>query len=364
VSHARSARFELIEWDDLNWAELDSFSDRHLFQSRPWLEFLAEFQRAKPAIARLVDGGETLGYFTGLIARKAGMRFLGSPLPGWTTPYMGFNLHPDVPRQFAASALIEFAYKELGVLHLELRDRWMAPGEGSALGFARRNDVGYDDRTFEIDLSPPVDAVFGRMDSACRRAIRKADKSGVTIEEVGDPAFAAEFYDQIKEVFVRQGLVPTYGIERVESLLRHLLPTGSLLLLRARDAEGTSIATGIYPAFKDLMFFWGGASRKDFQHNRPNEALHWHAIQYWKARGMTRYDLGGYMDYKKKYGGAEVSIPGFRSSRYGWVSLARTIVPMGMRAKQTVLGGASRGLRSALDRLSSTTATTGEANGA
>jgi hypothetical protein len=356
VSQTGSARFELVEWDDVNWAELDSFADRHLFQSRAWLTFLAAFQHARPVIARLVDGQQTLGYATGLVAKKAGMRFLGSPLPGWTTPYMGFNLHPDIPRRLAASALIDFAYRDLGALHVELRDRWMSAADGESLGLGRRQDVGYDDRTFEIDLSPSLDAVFGGMESSCRRAIRKAEKSGVTIEQVSDLSFAGEFHDQLREVFLRQGLVPTYGVDRVEALIRHLLPSGSLLLLRARDADGTSIATGIYPAFNDMMFFWGGASRREHQQLRPNEALHWHAIQYWKARGITRYDLGGYMDYKKKYGGAEISIPGFRGSKHGWVSMARTIVPMGMRAKQAVIGGASRRLRSVTERgnLSST----------
>jgi hypothetical protein len=100
-----------------------------------------------------------------------------------------------------------------------------------------------------------------------------------------------------------------------------------------------------------MMFFWGGASRRDGQHLRPNEALHWYAIRYWKQRGATRYDLGGFMDYKRKYGGEEVAIPGFRRSRYALISLARTALPTGMRAKQTVLGGASRGLRTAIDRL-------------
>jgi len=66
-------------------------------------------------------------------------------------------------------------------------------------------------------------------------------------------------------------------------------------------------------------------------------------MRYWKARGIARYDMGGYMEYKRKYGGAEVAIPGFRKSRSQVISAARSLAPRGMRAKQLVLGRVYRG---------------------
>src|SRR3989442_1557306 len=81
------------------------------------------------------------------------------------------------------------------------------------------------------------------------RCVRKAEKSGVTIEEAHDIAFADEYYEQLKDVFAKQGLVPTYDVERVRALVRHMEPSGNVLLLRARDPEGKCIATGIFPGF-------------------------------------------------------------------------------------------------------------------
>jgi hypothetical protein len=322
---------------------LADFPDRNQFQSKAWLEFLADIQDAEPVAAVLTDGSRQVGFFSGLLVRKMGFKFLGSPLPGWTTPYMGFNLSPEIPRRAAAEALIDFAFKELGCIHLELRDRWLREEDVANLNFALRQDVGYDDRTFEIDLTQPEETIFGRMESACRRCIRQSEKRGVTIEEATDLEFAAEFHAQLTEVFVRQGLVPTYSVDRVERLIRHLQPAGELLMLRARNSEGECIATGIYPAAGRTALFWGGASLKAHQNLRPNEALHWHAMRYWKARGIETYDLGGYMDYKVKYGGQEVSIPGFRRSRSSVIAAARTLAPRGMRAKQMVLGRMQRG---------------------
>jgi len=168
-------------------------------------------------------------------------------------------------------------------------------------------------------------------------------KRGVAIEEAHGEDFANEFYPQIRDVFLRQGLVPTYSADRVRGLIRHLEPQGQILMLRARDADGVCIATGLFPAFNGTALFWGGASLKEHQHNRPNEALHWYAMRYWRARGITRYDLGGFMEYKRKYGGDEVAIPGFRRSRSPMIAAVRSLAPRAMRTKQLVFGRLGRG---------------------
>ena len=340
----KSARFELTPWETVDWTGFSSYPTAGPFQSRAWIEFLAEMQQAEPIAATLVDGGQEVGRFTGLVVNKLGLKVLGSPLPGWTTPYMGFNLREGVPARVAVRALLRLAFHDLGCVHLELRDRWLSETDVAGFGFGRRADVGYDDRTFEIDLTQTEDEILKGMASACRRCIRQAEKRGVTIEQARGQAFADEFYPQIRDVFLRQGLVPTYGLDRVKALIRHLEPRGQILLLRARDAEGRCIATGLYPAFNDTALFWGGASLKEHQHNRPNEALHWHAIRYWRERGIARYDLGGFMEYKRKYGGEEVIIPGFRRSRSPLFAAARSIAPSAVRAKQLIIGRLGRSI--------------------
>jgi hypothetical protein len=343
-----------MSWDKVDWAQFAAYPTAGPFQSRAWIEFLADVQRAEPIAATLMDGSQEIGRFTGLMVNKFGLKVLGSPLPGWTTPYMGFNLREGVPAQVAVRALLDLAFRELGCVHLELRDRWLTETDVAGFGFGRRDDVGYDDRTFEIDLTRSEDEIFKGMESACRRCIRQSEKRGVTIEQAHGEGFADEFYPQIRDVFLRQGLVPTYSLDRVKALIRHLEPHGQILLLRARDAEGRCIATGLYPAFNDTALFWGGASLKEHQHNRPNEALHWHAMRYWRERGVARYDLGGFMEYKRKYGGEEVSIPGFRRSRSPLFAAARSFAPNAMRAKQLVFGRLGRGGVTAQPAMSTT----------
>ncbi len=309
---------KLIDPGTVDWARLDSFADRTVFQTRDWLQFVRESQKGHVVLCELTEGSDVAGYFSGLTFSRFGVKVLGSSFPGWTTPYMGFNLVSGASRQAALAAIEELAWGTLKCLHMEVSDPFFAVEDGRNLGFACEDYASY-----RTDLTQPEDKLFSNMDSACRRCIRKAEKSGVTIEEAHDTGFADEYYAQLQEVFAKQGLVPTYQVERVRALVKNLEPTGRILLLRARDPEGKCIATGIFPGFNKIAEFWGNASFRSGQNLRPNEAIHWYAMRYWKARGAEVYDWGGEGTYKEKYGCVPHRVPWFVKSRFGILSSLR-----------------------------------------
>ncbi len=312
-----SISFEPLK--EVDWAYLDSFADRTLFQTKPWLNFIAESQDATPLLLEVRIDNQPAGFFTGLIAKRGGIRILGSPFPGWSTSYLGFNLVSGIDRSLLVEPLAEFAFRELGIWHVELMDRHLSVEQMDKVGWRGRNF-----NNTEIDLSVSEDSIFANMKGSCRTSIRKAERSGVTVEIAQDIEFPSEYYAQLTEVFAKQGQKPTYSIERIRLLVKHLAPTGYLLLVRARNAEGVCVATGIYPAFRDRMYFWGGASLREFQILQPNEPVQWFAMRYWKARGALACDMGGGGDYKLKYGGKPLVVPWRRKSRSTLVSALRT----------------------------------------
>jgi len=322
-----------IDLNRVPWEALDRFADRTVFQSHAWLQFVAEAQDATPVVAELRDGSDLVGYFSGATFSKFGLRVLGSSFPGWTTPYIGFNLKPEVSRPSALAALEKFAWDDLRVLHLEVSDPNFMPEDGANLGFNTEYYVSY-----RTDLTRTEDELFNAMESACRRCIRKAEKSGVMIEEAHDAAFADEYYEQLKDVFAKQGLVPTYPVERVRSLIKHLEPTGRILLLRARDSEGRCIGTGIFPGYNQIAEFWGNASLRAYQNLRPNEAIHWYAMRSWKQRGVAIYDWGGEGTYKEKYGCVVHRVPWFTKSRYEFLQVLRDEARSMFARKQKLMG--------------------------
>lgn len=314
----------LEEWTQ----RIEKFSDRTLFHSSSWLRFLENAVGGERVLAVLREGNSECGYFAGVVVRKLGLRILGSPLPGWTSSYMGFVLRPEIPRCDAVTALKDFAFQDLNCVHMELMDR-RVDSRSLNSKFRVRNYDG-----FEIDLLPEEDQLFANLFPACRRCIRKALRSGVTIEEASDADFAHDFYEQLEEVFARQGLRPTYDLKRVQALIRHLQPTGNLLLLRAFDQERHCIATGIFPAMHDRAYFWGGASRTQYRHLRPNESLMWCAIRYWKRRGIRYFDFSGAGDYKRKYGAYEITVPWLRISRYPLLPMMRNCMLLMTKFRQ------------------------------
>ena len=290
---------------------VESFEDHTVFQTIHWQQFVSHTQKARPVVAVVKDAERVIGRFTGLVLKKHGLPLLGSPFPGWTTSYMGFNLVPQASRTDALVALEEFAFRELGCVHFELMDRRLNVDDVKELGYHHTIFRG-----FEVDLTKDEDTLLAGTTSACRRCLRKATKMGVKVEKAEDVGFVDDYYAQLQDVFAKQRLVPTYPKERVRALVDHLLQTDRLLLVRARNSEGVCIATGIFPAMNDTMYFWGGASWRPHQHLRPNEAVHWFAMRYWKARGVAKYDMQGEGEYKRKFGGREIEVPWVRKSKY------------------------------------------------
>lgn len=317
------ARFERVPLEPAQWQKvLSTFDDRIVFQTPEWIAFLAETQGAEPVLAELKEGTESLGYLAGLVVRKMGLRIFGSPFPGWSTPYMGFNLRPGVPRRVAVAALSEFAFRQLECAHVELVDSHLTVEDLAGLGFTHKLNP-----TLEVDLTLPEETIFNHLTKSCRWTVRKAEKNGVRIEEVTQIEFADDVAAQLAEVFSKHGLALHFGPDRVRALIRHLQPAGSLLLLRARDAEGRCIATGVYPGLQHTAYYLIGASWREYQKLYPNELLLWHAMLHWKRRGARVFNLVGNMEFKRKFGGRETAVPQISKSKNAFIRFLRQRAP-------------------------------------
>lgn len=327
--HCERLQVTSAEWDKMR----EGFPDRTIFQTSAWLAFVAETQRAEPVLAALKEGARVLGYFAGLIVHRLGLRILGSPLPGWTTSYMGFNLQEGLDRKSAAEALVRFAFAEMHCVHLEFMDRQL-PAEGATEG-------GFEQRpytSFEIDLRQSEEQLLAHMTHQKRGNLKKSLRCGLVVEQANEVQFADDYYAQLRQVFARQSLVPTYDVERVRALIRHLQPTGKLLLLRARDREGRCIATSISMGINRTAHLWGAASLREYQILRPNELLTWQVMGYWKQQGMQTLDLTGNGEYKKWYGATRIQVPWLRKSRHPLFSHMRNSAREFFLLKQRLAG--------------------------
>lgn len=338
--------FHRVPYASVNWGLLDSYADRTVYQTQPWVDFIAHTQKAEPVIAEIRDGRDVVGYFTGLMVQRFGLRILGSPLPGWTTAYMGFNLVPGVERCQALAALVPFAFEELHCVHLEVLDRYAVPEDVEDLEYEI-----YNFRSHENDLRPREEDILQTMNKSCRANIRRATANQIVIEETDDPIFADEYYAQLLDVFAKHSLVPTYNLERVRELVRCLLPSGRGLYLRALAPDGHCVATSLSFGFGKRSYGWGCASWKKDLHLRPNELVQWYEFQYWKRQGMEFYDQNGSATYKRKYGCYDIAVPWFRQSRSRSIATLRNQMRALFYARQRMAGRWGRLRREGLSTL-------------
>ena len=329
---------ERIPYEPVAWeAIVANHPEAEVFHGASWLEFLAASQGAEPVVAVVRTDGGPVGYFVGAIVRRFGIRILGSPLRGWGTMYMGFLLEEGFDRRAAAEALVSFAFRDLGCLHVELGDKYLTVEQTAGTGYLVEAT-----RTYVVDLEPPEEAILGGMRSTTRNYIRQAGKKGLRAERATGIDFADEYYGQLVEVFARQGLAPTYGAERVRKLIIALQAADEILLMRVVAPDGAELATAIVVGRNRTAVLWGAAFQRSLAEFHPNELLHWEAMRHWRARGVIRYEMGGGGDYKAKYGGVETPVVRFHRSRYAGLRHFRTAVRCLARAHQKVAGARKR----------------------
>lgn len=328
-------RLERVAMDEVPWADLESHPDATVAQTRPWLGFLAETQGAEPVAARVLDGTTPVGWYRGALVRRCGLRLLGSPLRGWTTAAMGFTFSDPVDRLAAVAALRPFAFDDLGCLHVEVADEGLQPDAAPPRGLHRDDLPGW-----RLDLERGDDEVLAGMNQMARRNIRKAEQAGVQVELV-DPAASGAFVDEhaalAAEAFARRGRRPPFGPGRIAALVRHLGPTGHLLLLRATGPDGATLATGLFPGLPGATAtYWTGATRRAADLH-ASEALMWEGMRHWRDRGAIRFDFGGGGPYKAKFGGEPHVLVRLHGSRIGAVDTARHWVVEADRRRRLLL---------------------------
>lgn len=289
---------------ETTYEDMFSIGEINVFQTSTWLEYIADVQKAEPIVGIVKSDGKFLGYFIGLLSRKFGIKILGSPFRGWNTYFMGFVLLPDVPKREILEALSKFAFEDLGCHYLEVIDPNLVPLDWEGLPY-KVEHLHY----YGIDLTISEEELFANMESSGRRAIRKSIKNGIVIEEANDIDFANDYYAQHKDVLAKQSLSPTYSLESVKKLIECTLPTGNILLLRARSPEGKCIATGIFLLLNKIGVVWGVASWRQYQQLRPNEPIAWYGIKKLKALGIQVLNYGGKSEqFKEKLGAKELEL--------------------------------------------------------
>lgn len=178
-------------------------------------------------------------------------------------------------------AVVEFG-KTRGWKYLELR--------GGKNLFAREVPASLEFYSHCLDLAPSENQLFKAMESSVRRAVRKAEKDGVTVEISQSVAAMRTFYSLQCLTRKKHGLPPQpWGF--FMNIHRHILSENCGLIAVASH-QGRQIAASVYFFLGGRAIYKFGASDAAAQHLRGNNLVMWTAMKWLAQKGAKTLHLG------------------------------------------------------------------------
>ncbi len=158
----------------------------------------------------------------------------------------------------------------------------------------------------QIDLTGDEKALFGRLESATRRGIRKAEQSGLRVEVTTDIKGIQTFYHLMGLTRKKHGL-PAQPFGFFGKIHEHVLAKDQGCVVLAWHGE-TPVAGAVYFRFGRSAIYKYGASDESLQHLRANNLVMWEAMKHHAKLGVTSLDLGR----------TSLSNEGLRKYKLGW----------------------------------------------
>lgn len=295
--------FRVLKEEQIVWSDIETCYDSTIYKTKAWADFLYKSQNVRPYVIEISQNEKKVGYFYGQKIKRFGISMLVSPFEGWTTAFQGLsmlNIITVEERIEIYKNLVSWLFKNKECLFFQVRDWQLKENDVEGI-FNYENVFGY-----KLDMRQDFDTVIYKnfKEKSCKYSIKKALKNGVKVRQTSNIVqFAENYYNQLIEVFSKQGLKPTYEKKRIIDLAESLLLGKDILLYEAYlDDDKTCIATGIFVRNENLAVYYGAASCRKYQKLCPNELLMYTAIKEIHNLGTKEMEFGGGRKYKEKYG--------------------------------------------------------------
>ncbi|MGC9941896.1 MAG: GNAT family N-acetyltransferase [Verrucomicrobiota bacterium] len=139
-------------------------------------------------------------------------------------------------------------------------------------------------------LGPDEKGLFDAMDGSVRRAVRKAEKEGVTVE-ISQSLEATRNFHALQCLTRKKHGLPPQPLEFFMNIHRHILSENKGMIAVAGQ-RGRKIAASVYFFLGGRAIYKYGASDAAHQHLRGNNLVMWEAMKWLARKGMKRLHLG------------------------------------------------------------------------
>jgi CelD/BcsL family acetyltransferase involved in cellulose biosynthesis len=165
----------------------------------------------------------------------------------------------------------------------------------------------------ELDLTRGAGRLLAAVSPSVRRAIRKAEKSELTIEISQTWASMLDFYRLHLRTRRRHGL-PPQSLSFFHNIDREIIKTGYGFIVVAKAALRPVAAAVFFHSGREALYKFG-ASDARAQSLRPNNLVMWKAIEHLAASGF----------HKLRFGRTDLTDEGLRRFKRSWGGLERQI---------------------------------------
>ena len=271
---------------DPRWSELlDRHPNASVFHSPGWLSALRQTYGYEPFVLTTSTGP---ALENGLVVCR---------VKGWMSRRLvslPFSDHCDplVNRSDDLSEMLRHVTGEMqtaGWRSVELRPRVDAgqPFEAAARGCGLKHGGTYF--LHRLDLRPDTTEIFRRFHhSSTQRAIRRAEREGLTHEAGTSDRLLASFYQLLRMTRRRHGL-PPQPLTWFRNLVTCL---GDRVAIHVASKDGQPIASILTLSFRNTMLYKYGGSEAAHHRLGGMPFLFWRLIQDARPRGFVELDLG------------------------------------------------------------------------
>ena len=301
-------------------AFVDTHPQGNIFHTPAMQAVFARTRGYDPLLrAAVADDGRVLALLTAVE-----IRLVGGPLAGLTSravAYGGALCADSEEGREALGALLLWhnetasRYGRTAVrpyLFTELRHRSDATALRHTLATC---DYEHEQElNFLIDLFRPVEDIWGGLNRTARKNVRRAERDGLTVQEVTTAEELAEFYALLRQVYAAAE-VPLADLSLFQAAFELLRPLGLARFLLARSPQGLAGARVVL-LYNGVIFDWYAGADRQLRGSRPNDFLVWRTLEWGARHGYHTFDFGGaghpdvpygVRDFKAKFGGRLVN---------------------------------------------------------
>lgn len=284
------------EWDLL----VQSHPNATIFHSAAWARVLVKSYGHNPFYLHFLDGGSTLALVPLMEVRSflTGNRGVTLPFSDSCAPL----LFQEAKAKVVTDRLKDMA-RERGWSHFETR---------SSHG-TEQQEAGTRYHVHILNLHPELDRLFANCSSSVRRAVRKAEKSELTVETSRSWESVLDFYRLHAKTRRRHG-APPQPLRFFRNIFTEIIEPGLGFVVLTKAGSRPAAAAMFFHAGSTAIYKFAASDPALQEHRGSNLAI-WEGVRFLKQRrceqlhfGRTSFDNDSLRRFKLGWGVKEETV--------------------------------------------------------